>query len=77
MSLDTTLSATATLLLLALGLALGGWAAWQERRPRGLGDLPLMPPIPVLIVGVLIVLVSLAHLLTIWTGMPFKSRFLP
>ena len=39
--------------------------------------LPLLPPVPVLILGVLVVLVSLAHLVTLWTGTPLKSRFLP
>jgi hypothetical protein len=67
----------ATLATLAFGVGLSAWAAWQERRPRGLGELPIIPPIPVLIVGVVIVLISLAHLVTLWTGVPLKSRFLP
>jgi hypothetical protein len=71
------LSLAATLALLASGLGLCTWAAWQERRPRSLGELPILPPIPVLLVGVMIVLVCLAHLVTIWTGVPLKSRFLP
>lgn len=71
------MSLVATLALLALGLGMCAWAAWQERRPRGLGELPILPPIPVLFVGVMIVLVCLAHLVTIWTGVPLKSRFLP
>ncbi len=66
-----------TLALLTVGLVLCGWAGWQERRPRGLGDLPLLPPIPVLLIGVILVLLSLAHLVTLWTGVPLKSRFLP
>jgi len=68
---------TATLALLAAGLTLCGWAGWQERRPRGLGDLPLLPPIPVLLIGVMLILVSLAHLVTLSTGVPLRSRFLP
>ena len=71
------MSLAATLALLASGLALCVWAAWQERRPRSLGDLPILPPIPVLFFGVLIVLVSLGHLVSICTGVPLKSRFLP
>lgn len=71
------MSLTVTLVLLAFGLGLCAWAAWQERRPRGLGELPLLPPIPILFVGVLVVLVSVAHLVTLWTGVPLKSRFLP
>ena len=76
-SQQTAVSLLATLVLLAVGLSVCGWAAWQERRPRSLGELPLLPPIPVLLAGVLIVLVSLAHLVTIWTGVPLRSRFLP
>jgi len=68
---------TATLALLAGGIALCGWAGWQERRQRGLGDVPLLPPIPVLLIGVMLVLVSLAHLVTLSTGVPLRSRFLP
>lgn len=71
------MSLEATLALLASGIGLCAWAAWQERRPRSLGDLPVLPPIPVLFVGVMIVLVSMAHLVTIWTGVPLRSRFLP
>lgn len=71
------LSLAATIALFAFGLTVCGWAAWQERRQRGLGDLPLLPPIPVLLVGVMLVLLSLAHLVTLWTGVPLKSRFLP
>lgn len=66
-----------TVALLAAGLALCIWAAWQERRPRGLGELPLLPPLPILMLGVLIVLASLAHFVTLWTGVPLRSRFLP
>ena len=66
-----------TLLLAAGGLAICGWAAWLERRPRTLGELPLVPPVPLLFLGVLVVLVSLAHLVSLWTGAPLKSRFLP
>jgi hypothetical protein len=64
-----------TMALLALGLALASWAAWQERRQRGLGELPLLPPIPILILGVIIMLVAAAHLVSLWTGVPLKSRF--
>ncbi len=67
----------ATLAFFALGLLLAVWAAWQERRQRGLGELPLLPPLPILIFGVIIVLVAAAHLVTLWSGVPLKSRFAP
>lgn len=65
----------ATMALFSLGLALAGWAAWQERRQRGLGELPILPPLPILILGVIIMLVAAAHLVSLWTGVPLKSRF--
>lgn len=71
------MSPFATVVLLLSGIGICAWAAWQERRPRGLGELPLLPPVPVLFGGLIIVLISLAHLVTIWTGVPLKSRFLP
>jgi len=69
------MSLLATMILFSLGLALAGWAAWQERRQRGLGELPLLPPLPVLILGVIIMLVAAAHLVSLWSGVPLKSRF--
>jgi hypothetical protein len=65
----------ATIALFSLGLAMAVWAAWQERRQRGLGELPLLPPIPILILGVIIMLVAAAHLVSLWTGVPLKGRF--
>ena len=65
-----------TLGLLAIGLLLCGSAAWIERRPRALGEVPLLPPLPLLMLGLLIVLVSLAHLVTLWSGVPPRSRFI-
>lgn len=71
------LSLVWTLLLALAGLLICGWAAWLERRPRTLGELPIVPPVPLLLLGVLVVLVSLAHLVSLLTGTPLKSRFLP
>jgi hypothetical protein len=65
----------ATIALFSLGLAMAVWAAWQERLQRGLGELPLLPPIPILILGVIIMLVAAAHLVSLWTGVPLKGRF--
>ncbi len=69
------MSLYATMAVFSLGLAMAGWAAWQERRQRGLGELPLLPPIPILILGVIIMMVAAAHLVSLWTGVPLKSRF--
>lgn len=69
------MSLVATMILFGFGLALAGWAAWQERRQRDLGELPLLPPFPVLVLGVIIMLVAAAHLVSLWSGVPLKSRF--
>ncbi len=74
---EAPLTLVPTLLLTLAGLSICGWAAWLERRPRTLGELPIVPPVPLLLLGVLVVLVGLAHLVSLWTGTPLKSRFLP
>ena len=67
----------ATLALLAVGAGMAGWAAWQERRERTLGDVPALPPVLILVVGVLIMLMAGAHLVTLVSGVPLRSRFVP
>ena len=64
-----------TLLLLALGLVLCGWARWYEGRPRALGEVPLIPPALPLAVGVLLTVLSAAHLVSLLTGVRLKGRY--
>ncbi|MFO1074600.1 MAG: hypothetical protein U1E17_18310 [Geminicoccaceae bacterium] len=63
-----------TAALLALGLALCGFARWREVRPRPLGEVPLLPPVLLLGAGVLMVVLAGAHLVTLIGGVPLTGR---
>ena len=64
----------ATLSLLALGVTVGGFCLWYERRPKELGDVRYFPATIVLTLSVVAVLLALAHLVTLLTGVPFEGR---
>ena len=66
-----------TLALLAIGLTLAGLGRWQEARPRDLGDLRLVPTTAILAVGVLLVVLTAAHLVSLATGIPLRGRYGP
>ena len=63
-----------TLTLLAVGLVLCALARWREARPRPLGEVPLVPPVLLLGAGVVLVVLSGAHLVTLVGGMPLTGR---
>lgn len=69
-SADLALTVTA----IAAALAAAGALLWLERRPRDLGKPLLLPTTPLLFVCLLIVVVALAHLLSIVTGTPHTGR---
>lgn len=64
-----------TLMILAAAAALAVFANWQERRPREVGEPALVPWIWVQIVAVVVAILMLAHLVSLLTGTPLKSRF--
>lgn len=64
--------ATATLLILGLGLC--ALCRWYETRPRQLGDVRLFPSTLVLGLGVVLVVVALAHLVSLLTGVHLRGR---
>lgn len=66
-------AATLGLLVLAAGIA--GLANWLERRPREIGRPPLVPWTAVQMVAVVVAILMLAHLVSLITGTPLKSRF--
>jgi hypothetical protein len=66
-----------TLSLFLLGLALCGFARWQESRPRALGEVRLVPTTFVLGLGVLLTVLAGAHLVSLVTGVPLKGRYGP
>lgn len=57
-----------TLLLLVAGLGLSGFCLWHQRRPRELGEVSLFPANLLLGVGLILVILALAHLVTLTTG---------
>ena len=63
-----------TLILLAFGLSLAGFARWHESRPRALGEVTLVPATLLLAVGVVAVVVAGAHLVSLITGIPLHGR---
>lgn len=66
------LPTTVTILALA-GVAVG-WATWRARKPYVPGSPPLIPLGVVQFVGMVIVFLMAAHLITLLTGKPFTGR---
>ena len=69
------LGATVAALVVALGFA--GLANWQMRRPFERRWLPVVPWLGVQFVAAAIVLVMLAHLVSLLTGHPFGRSYAP
>ena len=61
---------TFTVTALVIGLALGGLANWQLRRPFDL-RWPVVPWLAVQFISVAVVLIFGAHLISLLTGHPF------
>jgi hypothetical protein len=66
-----------TLAVLFAALAVAALANWRERRPRDLGRAPLVPYTAIQMVAVLVVILMLAHLVSLLTGQPLRGRGLP
>lgn len=65
-----------TLLLLALGVALALLCLWHQRRPRELGEVSWFPSTLLLGVALVMVVLAVAHLVTLLTGQPLVGRSL-
>lgn len=66
-----------TLAILLGALALAALANWRERRPRELGRPPLVPATAIQAIAIVVVILMLAHLVSLLTGHPIKGRGLP
>jgi uncharacterized membrane protein YidH (DUF202 family) len=66
----------ATLVVLVLALAVAGFANWQERRQRPLGDPPLLSYAAIQMLAIVVAILMAAHLVSLLTGHPLTSRFL-
>jgi TRAP-type C4-dicarboxylate transport system permease small subunit len=67
-----TLELTIGILLAAVVVA--GVANWRERRPRLLGRPPLVPYTAIQVGAVLVIIVMLAHLVSLLTGHQLRGR---
>ena len=56
------------------GLLLFGYSNWRSRQEYEPGNPPILPYNGLQFVGLLIVFMMAAHLITLWTGEPFKGR---
>jgi uncharacterized membrane protein YidH (DUF202 family) len=74
---DRAMSLGLTLVLLLAALAIAAYANWRERRPRDLGRPPLVPYTAIQVIAVVAIIIMLAHLVSLLTGQPLKSRGLP
>ena len=63
-----------TLTILVLAAVAAGWANWRSRQPYVPGQPPLIPYGAIQFVGLLIVILMAAHLITLGTGEPFRGR---
>ncbi len=70
------MSLTITLVLLLLAVGAAGLANWQERRPREVGNPPLVSYTAVQMVALVVALLMAAHLVSLLTGHQLVSRFL-
>jgi hypothetical protein len=51
-----------------------GWSWWLGRRPYVPGRAPLIPYGVIQFVGIVVVFLMVAHLITLLTGKPFTGR---
>jgi hypothetical protein len=70
------LSLALTLAILLAALAAAGLANYRERRPRGVGEVPLVSYSAIQMIAVVVALLRAAHLVSLALGHPLKSRFL-
>jgi uncharacterized membrane protein YidH (DUF202 family) len=68
------MSLTVTLAILALALAAAGFANWRERRPRALGRPPLVSYTAIQMLAAVVIILMLAHLVSLLGGQPLTGR---
>ncbi len=71
------MSLAVTLVVLLLAIAVTGLANYRERWPRRLGDPPLISYTAIQMIAMVVALLMAAHLVSLLTGHPLTSRFLP
>ncbi len=66
------LAITVSVIAVAMGLVI--YLTWLEKRPVEIGRTRLVPLTPVLFLCVLILIMGLAHLVSLLTGTPYMGR---
>jgi hypothetical protein len=70
------MSLTITLVVLLVAVGAAGFANWRERRPRELGNPPLVSYTAIQMIALVVALVMAAHLVSLLTGHQLVSRYL-
>lgn len=65
---------TATLSLAAFAVALAGFCMWHQKRERPLGEVSLFPSTVIMAIALLVLVLAVAHLVSLTTGVPLKGR---
>ncbi len=68
MGLETTVAILIAAILVTL------FANHKHRQPPKLGEAPLIPYLGLQFVGILVIFLMIAHLITLLTGRPFAGR---
>ena len=63
-----------TIVSLAVAAVITLWANIASRRPRRLGRVPLIPPAVIQLLGLIVLFVLGAHLITLIRGEPLPPR---
>ena len=66
-----------TVASLIVGVLLTLFCRWHQTRPRGLGEVSLVPSTLLLTVALLLVVLSAAHLVSLLSGVPLHGRLMP
>jgi hypothetical protein len=70
------MSLAATLVALLAAVAVAGFANWRERRPRAVGNPPLVSYTAIQMLAIVVALLMAAHLVSLLTGHQLTGRFL-
>ena len=66
-----------TVASVVIALAIAAFANWQMRRPFHRRWLPVLPWLGVQFVAVTVLLIMIAHLISLLTGQPFGRSYTP
>jgi hypothetical protein len=68
------MSLTVTLAILGGAFALFLFSTYKSRKPVEIGEVRLVPYTALQYVAIVVIVVMLAHVVSIWTGKPLEGR---